>query len=304
MDFLITGGCGFIGSNIVERLVREGYKVTVFDNLTTGSLKNIEGLDVVFFNEPYERIPALLQNVDIIFHLGMPSSSPMYKREPWLVGKTINEALSIFEYARKSGCKVVYASTSSLYNGNTLPFREDMPIYVTDYYTECRYAIERLAMLYNRLYGVKSVGLRLFSVYGPKEEHKGEYANIVSQFLWRIKKDEAPIIFGDGEQTRDFIHVKDVVEAFMLAVEKVLHIEDFECEIFNVGTGIAHSFNDVINLLNKCLKKNVKPIYKPNPIKNYVYHTLADTTKAEKILGFKAKISLETGIKNLAEAKL
>lgn len=222
----------------------------------------------------------------------------MYKREPFLVGRTINDAVAIFEYAKKSGCKIIYASTSSLYNGNSLPYREDMPIYVADYYTECRYAIERLATLYNKLYGVKSVGLRLFSVYGPKEEHKGEYANIVSQFLWQIRKDEAPVIFGDGEQTRDFIRVEDVVDAFMLAAEK-----DFECEIFNVGTGIAHTFNDVINLLNKCLKKDVKPIYKPNPIKNYVYHTRADTKKAEKVLGFKAKISLETGVKNLATAK-
>ncbi|MEM2805317.1 MAG: NAD-dependent epimerase/dehydratase family protein [Candidatus Bathyarchaeia archaeon] len=296
MDFLVTGGCGFIGSNLVEKLVREGYKVTVFDNLTTGSLKNIEGLDVTFFKEPYEKIPILLGEVNVIFHLGMPSSSPMYKREPWLVGQTINDAIFLLEYARKSRCKIVYASTSSLYNGNSLPYREDMPIYVTDYYTECRYAIERLAMLYNRLYGVKSVGLRLFSVYGPKEEHKGEYANIVSQFLWMMKKGEAPVIYGDGEQTRDFIHVEDVVEAFMLAAEK-----QFECEIFNVGTGVAHSFNDVVNLLNKHLGKNVKPTYKPNPIKNYVYHTWADTSKAEKILGFKAKIPLETGIKNLVK---
>ncbi|MEM2767083.1 MAG: NAD-dependent epimerase/dehydratase family protein, partial [Candidatus Bathyarchaeia archaeon] len=238
----------------------------------------------------------LLGEVNVIFHLGMPSSSPMYKREPWLVGQTINDAIFLLEYARKSRCKIVYASTSSLYNGNSLPYREDMPIYVTDYYTECRYAIERLAMLYNRLYGVKSVGLRLFSVYGPKEEHKGEYANIVSQFLWMMKKGEAPVIYGDGEQTRDFIHVEDVVEAFMLAAEK-----QFECEIFNVGTGVAHSFNDVVNLLNKHLGKNVKPTYKPNPIKNYVYHTWADTSKAEKILGFKAKIPLETGIKNLVK---
>ncbi|MEM3674477.1 MAG: NAD-dependent epimerase/dehydratase family protein [Candidatus Methanomethyliaceae archaeon] len=296
MDVLITGGCGFIGNNIVARLVEEGYKVAIFDNLFTGSLRNIEGFDVEFFNEPYEKIPFLIDSVDMIFHLGMPSSSLMYKREPLLVGRTINEAISIFEFANKCGCKVVYASTSSLYNGNSLPFREDMPIHVTDYYTECRYSIERLAMLYNKLYGVNSVGLRLFSVYGPKEEHKGEYANIISQFLWQIRRGEQPVIYGDGEQTRDFVHVEDVVEAFMLAAEK-----EFECEIFNVGTGISHTFNHVVNLLNKFLKSDLKPVYKPNPIKNYVYHTCADTKKAEKLLGFKAKIPLETGIKKLTE---
>ncbi|MEM0101408.1 MAG: NAD-dependent epimerase/dehydratase family protein [Candidatus Methanomethyliaceae archaeon] len=294
MKIIVTGGCGFIGSNLVEQLVKDGYEVIIFDNLSTGNLKNIEGLNVKFFNKPYEKMSELVSNIDIIFHLGMPSSSPMYKNNPELVGKTINDAIAIFEYARKNNCKVVYASTSSLYNGNIPPYKEDMPIYVTDYYTECRYAIERLAMLYNKLYGVKSVGLRLFSVYGPKEEYKKEYANIISQFLWLIKQNKPPIIYGDGNQTRDFIHVLDVVKAFILAMEK-----DFEYEIFNIGTGKAYSFNDVINLINKILEKNIKPIYKPNPIKNYVYHTLADTSKAEKILEFRAKINLEDGIKSL-----
>jgi UDP-glucose 4-epimerase len=292
---IVTGGCGFIGSNLVERLVKDGYDVIVFDNLSTGNLRNIEGLNVRFFNKPYQNIPVLVPDADLIFHLGMPSSSPMYKRDPGLLGRTINDAISIFEYAKERKCKVIYASTSSLYNGNNPPYREDMPIYVTDYYTECRYAIERLAKLYNILHGVRSVGLRLFSVYGPKEQYKGEYANVISQFLWLMKRDQPPIIFGDGTQTRDFIHVADVVEAFMLSAEK-----DFECEIFNVGTGIARSFNHVVDLINKILGKSIKPVYKPNPIKNYVYHTLADTTKAEKILGFKAKITLEEGIRDLA----
>jgi len=294
LKVVVTGGCGFIGSNLVERLVKEGYSVVVFDNLHTGSLKNIEGLDVEFFNEPYSKLVEIVPKAEVIFHLGIPSSSPMYKRNPKLVGKAINDAIEVFEYAKKNGCKVVYASSSSIYNGNKTPYHEDMPIFVTDFYTECRYAIERLAKLYNILFGVKSVGLRFFSVYGPKEEFKGQYANIVSQFLWSMQKDEPPVIFGDGTQTRDFTHVYDVVEALLLAWKK-----DFECEIFNVGTGVAYSFNEVVEFLNKLLGKNIKPIYKPNPIKNYVYHTLADTTKAEKLLGFKAKISLEEGVKSL-----
>lgn len=296
MRVIVTGGCGFIGSNLVERLVKDGYEVVVFDNLSTGNLKNIEGLDVKFFNEPYERAIDLVPRCDVIFHLGMPSSSPMYKRDPALVGKTINDAIAIFEYAKRVGCKVIYASSSSVYNGNPVPYNEDMPIYVTDYYTECRYAIERLAKLYNSLYGVKSVGLRLFSVYGIREEYKGEYANVVTQFLWKIMRDESPIVYGDGSQTRDFIHVYDVVDAFMLSMR-----DDLECEIFNVGFGVAYTFNYVIGLINKFLCKSVKPVYKPNPIKNYVYHTLADTTKAERVLGFKAKISLEEGIKSLID---
>jgi len=294
LEILVTGGCGFIGSNLVERLVKDGYSVTVFDNLHSGNLKNIEGLEVKFFNEPYSRLDELVPKVDVIFHLGIPSSSPMYKRNPRLVGEAINDAIEIFEYARKKRCKVVYASSSSIYNGNRIPYREDMPVYVTDYYTECRYAIERLAKLYSILHGVKNVGLRFFSVYGPKERYKGRYANIISQFLWSIQKDEPPVIFGDGTQTRDFTYVSDVVEALILAWKK-----DFECEIFNVGTGTAYSFNQIVEFLNRLLGKNVKPVYKPNPIKNYVYHTLADTTKAEKLLGFKAKVTLEEGLRKI-----
>jgi len=294
LKIIVTGGCGFIGSNLVERLVKDGYSVVVFDNLHTGSLRNIEGLDVEFYNEPYSKMVEIIPEAEVIFHLGIPSSSPMYKENPRLVGDAINDAIEIFESAKKYGCKVVYASSSSIYNGNNVPFREDMPIYVTDYYTECRYAIERLAKLYNILHGVKSVGLRFFSIYGPKEKFKGKYANIISQFLWAMLRDEPPVIFGDGTQTRDFTHVYDVVDALLLAWKK-----DFECEIFNVGTGVAHSFNEIVEILNRILGKNIQPIYKPNPIKNYVYHTLADTTKAEKLLGFKAKIPLEEGIRSL-----
>jgi UDP-glucose 4-epimerase len=171
-----------------------------------------------------------------------------------------------------------------------------MPIFVTDYYTECRYSIERLAKLYNTLYGVKSIGLRFFSVYGPREKYKGKYANIITQFLWAMLKDEQPVIFGDGNQTRDFIYVGDIVKALMFAMEK-----DFEYEIFNVGTGVAYSFNQIINSLNELIGKNIRPIYKPNPIKNYVKDTLADTAKAEKMLGFKAKTTLKDGIARLIQ---
>lgn len=294
LDLLVTGGCGFIGSNLIERLLYEEHSVTVFDNLHTGSIENIRGFDVKFFNEPYFKLNKIVEKTDLIFHLGIPSSSPMYKNDPFLVGKAINEAIEIFEFAKNQRCKVIFASSSSIYNGNETPYREDMPTYVKDFYTEARYEIERLAKLYNALYEVKSVGLRFFSVFGPKEKHKGEYANIITQFLWSIERDLSPVIFGDGAQTRDFIYVSDVVEALILAWKK-----EFKYEIFNVGTGIAHSFNQVVEVLNSVLGKNVKPVYKKNPIKNYVQHTLADTSKAERSLGFKAKTEFEKGIRSL-----
>ena len=298
MRALVTGGCGFIGSNLVERLVNEGDTVIVYDNLHTGSRDNISSLDVDIHIQlrvrPYKNLLEEVKDVDVIFHLGMPSSSPMYKDDPELVAWTINDAIDIFEYSKQTGCKVVYASSSSLYNGNIVPFREDMDIYVTDYYTETRYWIERLAHLYNSMFDVHSVGLRLFSVYGRKEYYKGKYANIVTQFLWSISRDRPPLIYGVGTQSRDFIHVDDVVEAFILASRR-----DFECEIFNVGTGVSYSFNQVVEIVNKALDKNVRPVYVPNPIKNYVYHTLADTTKASSMLGFQSNISLEDGIQRL-----
>jgi len=293
MKFIVTGGAGFIGSHLAEELIKKGNKVIVIDDLSLGIENNIPK-EAIFIKGSSSKVSEISERIDGIFHLGMPSSSPMYKEDPYLVGKTINEAIAIFEYAKKNQCKIVYASTSSIYNGNSIPYKEDMPIHVTDYYTECRYAIERLAKLYYDLYNVRSVGLRLFSVYGPREEHKGKYANIISQFLWSMMKNERPVIYGDGNQTRDFIYVSDVVNAFILAM-----FSDIDFDIFNVGTGKNYSFNEVINLLNKYLGKNIKPIYKQNPMKNYVYHTLADTTKAEKILGFKAKISLEEGIRNI-----
>jgi len=293
MKFIVTGGAGFIGSHLAEELIKRGCDVTIIDDLSLGVENNIPK-EATFIKGSSSKVSEISGLIDGIFHLGMPSSSPMYKEDPYLVGKTINEAIAIFEYARKNQCKIVYASTSSIYNGNSLPYKEDMPVYVTDYYTECRYAIERLARLYYDLYNVKSIGLRLFSVYGPREEHKGKYANIISQFLWAMLKDQSPIIYGDGNQTRDFIYVSDVVNAFILAM-----FSNIDCDVFNVGTGKNYSFNEVIKLLNKYLGKDIKPIYKPNPIKNYVYHTLADTTKAEKILGFEAKISLEEGIRNI-----
>ena len=294
MKFLVTGGCGFIGSNLVEELLNQGNEVVVLDNLHTGSLENLKGFNIELIKGNSGEISNLSLDVDGIFHLGMPSSSPMYKENPSLVGKTINEFINIMEFARKNKIKVIYASSSSIYNGLKPPHKENMEIKVTDYYTETRLCIERMAKLYYKLHGVKSIGLRLFSVYGPKEKAKGKYANLVSQFLWALQKKESPIIYGDGSQTRDFIYVKDVVDAFILAMSSKI-----KCDIFNIGTGKSISLNQLVGMLNKILKTNTKPKYIKNPIKNYVQHTQADPKKAEKILGFKAKYNLEEGIKKI-----
>lgn len=300
MKTIVTGGCGFIGSNLVERLVNEGHKVLVIDNLSTGNLKNIESLDVIFSRLPYCKINYIInQNKfepDIIFHLGMPSNSLMYKSNPLLVSFVVEDWVYILEYAKGHPCKIVYASTSSMYNGNPIPWQENMPIHVFDFYTESRYYIERFSKLYYDLYDVKTVGLRMFSVYGTKERFKGHYANMLSQFLWCYQKNELPLIYGDGTQSRDTIYINDVIDAYLLVAKS-----DIENDIFNVGTGKTYSFNYMLHLLSRALNKVISPTYIDNPIKNYIRYTCADTSKAEKILGFKAKVSIEEGIKRVLE---
>jgi UDP-glucose 4-epimerase len=295
LSTLVTGGAGFIGSNLVEELLAAGEDVVVLDNMHTGSPKNLDGLqgNLKLIHGGCNDLPGMDLNPERIYHLGIPSSSPMYKQNPYLVGEALNGFMAVFELAKMSGSRVVYASSSSLYNGLLPPHREDMTIRVADYYTEARLAMERMAELYKQLYDVSSAGMRFFSVYGPKETAKKQYANMVTQFLWEMQDGKTPTIFGDGLQTRDFTYVKDVTRALQLAMQSDYH------GILNVGTGKAYTFNQTIEILNMGMGLDVKPQHVPNPIKNYVQHTLSDTAKAEKVLGFKAKYNLKDGVKEL-----
>lgn len=298
LRYLITGGAGFIGSNLAKVLVGRGAEVLVVDNLSTGNMENLrEAQDKVNFfkiNSGDVLDRPEMENLAGIFHLGIPSSSPLYKENHKLVGDSINEFINILELAQRENCKLVYASSSSLYNGNPPPLKEEMNILPTDYYAEARYAMERLAEMYNMTHKTKSIALRLFSVYGWGEKYKGKYANLVSQFLWSIEKGESPLIYGDGSQTRDLIFVKDVARAFILAMESMI-----EFDILNIGTGKSYTVNQLVEVLNRILNKEIQPQYLENPIKNYVFHTLADTRKAQEILGFEAEHSLEDGINQI-----
>jgi UDP-glucose 4-epimerase len=297
LSTLVTGGAGFIGSNLVEELLAAGEDVVVLDNMHTGRPENLDGLEgnLTLIQGSCNDLPGMDLHPERIYHLGIPSSSPMYKMNPYLVGEALNGFTAVFELAKKSGSRVVYASSSSLYNGLLPPHHEDMTIRVADYYTEARLAMERMAELYKQLYDVSSAGMRFFSVYGPKETAKKQYANMVTQFLWEMQDGKTPTIFGDGLQTRDFTYVKDVTRALQLAMQSDYH------GILNVGTGKAYTFNQTIEILNRGMGRDAKPQHVPNPIKNYVLHTLSDTTKSEKVLGFKAEYNLVEGVKELLQ---
>ena len=295
MVTLVTGGAGFIGSNLVEDLLASRREVVVLDDLSTGSMENLEGLSgkIDLVRGRSSELLDLNIRPEEIYHLGIPSSSPMYKRDPMLVAEAMRGMIAVLELAKKTGSRVVYASTSSLYSGQTPPHREDMEVLVTDYYTEARFAMERMAELYRKLFGVRAVGMRFFSVYGPREGAKRQYANIVTQFLWEMTAGRAPVIYGDGSQTRDFVYVKDVVSALRLAMAS-------DCTgALNVGTGKSYSFNAVAEILAERMGLDLKAEHVDNPIKNYVRNTLADTTKAEEVLGFRARYSLDEGIEEL-----
>ena len=295
MKILVTGALGFIGSNLAERLVKEGHEVSIIDNLHTGSAENIESIKdrVKLFEVNAGEIEKTGEKYEVIFHNGIYSSSPMYKDEPHLTAKALDEFISVMEYAKKNGSRVVFASTSSMYNGITPPHKEDIVPLVKDYYSEARIAMERLAKLYYDLHNVPVVGLRYFSVYGPHEKAKKGYANLVTQFLWEMKEGKAPVVFGDGSQTRDFTYVDDVVDANMLAMNYG------KFGVFNVGNGKSTTLNEIVDKLNQKMGTDIKPTYQENKIRNYVQHTLADTTLAEKELGFRAKVGIDEGIERL-----
>ena len=295
---IVTGGAGFIGSNIVERLAAEN-RVIVLDNMFTGSPANLRAAmkagSVSLVRRDSSEIACIKARPDLIMHLGMYSSTPMYKEDNYRVAEVLRGAISVFRYAVRNRAPVVFASSSSVYNGNTPPYRESLSLKVTDFYTEARIGVERLAELYSGLYGLDATGLRLFSVYGRHEEAKKQYANLVSQFLWAVKQGKPPVIYGDGSQTRDFTFVDDVVEAFVRASSR----KGFN--LYNVGTGRSYDMKELIRKLERHTGRKIRPKFIKMPVKNYVMFTLADTAKARRELGFTAKYDLDMGIRNLVD---
>jgi UDP-glucose 4-epimerase len=301
MRIAVTGGLGFIGSNLCNYLKKE-HDVIAYDNEYIGVRENTDcafrSLDVTDYQAVYEEFISF--KPEVVVHLAAASSSPMFKEaERWALNTNIMGFVNVVHHARKQGAqKVVYASSSSLYNGEIPPWIETALIEPQTFYECSFHAREEIAASYLIQYGYPTVGMRFFSVYGPNERHKCEFANNLTQFLWDISNDKPPIIYGDGTQTRDFIHVEDVCKAIERAI-----LQEPRQAIYNVGTGINTSFNDICALINKKLGKEVKPNYIPNPVgRAYIDDTLADTKMAELILGFKSKISVAEGIERQIRA--
>lgn len=300
MKILVTGGAGFIGSNLARTLAKD-HNVTVLDNLYLGDRKNLDSNGVEFVEGTVmdgELVGKLCRDCDYVFHNAAISSSPMFRSEPEL-GLQVNifGFMNVMRAAKENGVKkVVYASTSSLYNGNPLPYSEEQPVTAKTFYEASFRMREVVAQTFYFENDVHSIGLRYFSVYGPGERHKGQYANNISQFLWDMMKNERPVIYGDGTQRRDFTFVNDVVAANVLAMKSSI---DFG--VFNAGTGIGTSFNDMVSLLNKLLGTSIEPVYVENPIRNYVHDTIADLSLVTKSLGYRPQWTLESGIRHLID---
>jgi len=300
MKILVTGGAGFIGSNLAEKLA-ENHDVRVLDDLYLGSRNNLNSAGIEFvegsvMNE--KLVEKACKDCDYIFHKAAMSSSPMFKELP-KAGMEVNVLgfMNIMKAAKENGVKkVIYASTSSLYSGNPLPYSETQPITAKTFYEASFRTREIVAQTYYFENDISSIGLRYFSVYGPKEVHKGRYANNISQFLWDMMKGKQAVIYGDGTQRRDFTFVSDVVLANMLAMTSKI---DFG--VFNVGTGIGTSFNELVALINKLLGTSIEPVHVDNPIKNYVHDTIADLSLVSRSLGYKPQWTLEKGIKSLID---
>ena len=302
---LVTGGAGFIGSNIVERLVEKDVEVVVLDDLYLGKEDNLsEVRDEIEFIEgsvlDNEKVKEAVQGVDVVFHQAARSSSPMHKENP-AEGARVNIEgfVNVAEASIEEEVeKIVYASTSSMYGSVEPPHKEDMDLEPVNLYTASKMSREMYAKCYSYSDRIETTGLRYFSVFGPHEKGKGKYANVVTQFLWKMMDGEQPVIWGDGTQERDFVFVEDVVDANIKASKTK---EELDGEVFNIGRNDPVTFNQVVEKLNKVLGKDIEAERIENPLDNYVHEHKADNSKAREILDWTPSHSFEEGLEKTVE---
>jgi len=291
MNFIVTGGAGFIGSHIVEHLVEKDHTVTVIDNFHTAKLENlarfrneIEILDMDILD--YEKLKSTIKNIDGVFHeaaLTLVQESFTKQKEYHDVNVVGTE--NILKLAKEFGFKVVYASSSSVY-GNTkkIPIKEDFERKPLNPYGNTKLEDEYIAEKYSKL-GVHVIGLRYFNVYGPRQNVA--YAGVITKFLENIANHKAPVINGDGLQVRDFVYVEDVAKANLMAMESKVNFA-----FINIGTGTALSINDLADIIIKASSLDIKPVHGPS-LEGDVKTSQADVSLAKKLLNWQAETKLE-----------
>ncbi len=299
MKFAVTGGAGFVGNNIVRLLVSKGHQVLVIDNLHTGKKENLDGVleKIQFHNidiRDFKKLEEVLKDVDGIFHeaaLTIVQESFIKKKEYFDVNVCGTE--NILKIGKKYKIKIVYASSSSIYgNSEKTPINEESFRKPINPYGETKHQDEILAEKYSKE-GTKVIGLRYFNIFGKGQT--GSYAGVITQFMKKISNKENLIIFGDGEQIRDFIHVSDIAQANLVAMKS-----NIEFGFFNIGTGKDTSINNLSEIMIKLSNKKLNSIH-VKPLEGDVKISLADTQKSERVLKWKYKMGLREGLKKLLE---
>jgi UDP-glucose 4-epimerase len=302
--FVVTGGAGFIGSNIVTDLVKNNNEVTVIDNLLTGKLENLSDvMDEIRFVEGDIQDLNLLKrefdDIDYVLHQAALPSVPRSVDDPIASNQNnIDGTLNVLIAARDAGVKrVVYASSSSAYgNSPTLPKKEDMKPEPLSPYAVTKLVGEYYCKVFYDLYGLETVSLRYFNVFGPHQDPNSQYAAVIPKFITTMLKGNKPVIFGDGTQSRDFTYVQNNVEANLLACVA----NRAAGKLFNIACGERITLNDLVDILNHILGTDIESVY-TEARQGDVKHSLADINLAKDILGYEPKCSFVEGLKKTVE---
>jgi UDP-glucose 4-epimerase len=302
---LVTGGAGFIGSHLTHRLLRDGWKVTVVDNLSTGDKKNLADVlkQITFLKldiNDTKKLTSAMKGAQVVFHLAAVPSVPRSIAKPWDSHKAnIDGTFSVLMAARDAKVKrVVYSASSSAYGETpTLPKREDMPALPISPYGLQKYVGEQYTFLFNKFFNVEGVALRYFNIYGPHQNPDSPYSAAIPKFIRAMQNGIPASIQGDGTNSRDFTYIDDAVEANVLAAA----VPAAAGELFNVARGEQVSINELVKTINQVLGTNVPPQYGPERAGD-IKHSLADISKARTILGYNPKISLVEGVRRTVES--
>jgi UDP-glucose 4-epimerase len=298
---VVTGGAGFIGSHLVERLASRN-EVTVLDVVPRGKASNLAGVrDGIAYVEgdvrKQEDLERAFRGSEVVFHLAALISPAQSLAEPELFNEVnTHGTLAVLRAAKAAGVRrVVFTSSCAVYGANPPPLREDVPLDLLSPYAVTKAAGELWCRHYRDL-GLETIALRLFNAYGPRQFASGAYGAVIPKFLHAVAAKETPVIYGDGEQTRDFVFVGDVAEAF----DRAATAEGVSGEIINVGSGEPTSVNRLLAVVNDVLGAKASADWKP-PRAGDIVASYADTSKAERLLGFRAKVSLAQGLLATAE---